>query len=85
MLLESISDNALILPPSLLARVSACLPPGEEPSSLPLLLAQLDAASNPWALRYFQCDGHVIHLPPPASPRPVSGLAAALTAAEYAA
>ena len=63
-----INDNALILPPSVLARVSACLSP-EEPS-LPLLLAQFDAASDPWTQRYPQSGGFVIHLLPPAPPRP---------------
>ena len=63
-----INDNALILPPSVLARVSACLSPEE--SSLPLLLAQFDAASDPWTQRYPQSGGFVIHLLPPAPPRP---------------
>ena len=62
------NDNALILPPSVLARVSACLSPEE--SSLPLLLAQFDAASDPWTQRYPQSGGSVIHLLPPAPPRP---------------
>jgi len=61
------NDNALILPPSVLARVSACLSPEE--SSLPLLLAQFDAASDPWTQRYPQSGGFVIHLLPPAPPR----------------
>ena len=51
-----------------LARVSACLSPPEE-SSLPLLLAQFDAASVPWIQRFPQSGGFVIHLLPPAPPR----------------
>ena len=72
-------DNALVLASSLFLHVWApasprCISP-EEPSLPLLLLAQFDAASDPWTRR--NLSGYLIHLPLQVLP----GLAARPTAA----